>query len=417
MIEAAYLNPTAYGDLTGVNFMVWLVGHLLVDQKFMPIFSMLFGAGIVLMADRRRAAGRGGAGVHFRRMGVLLVFGLLHARLLWYGDILYSYAVCGLVVYLFRNWRPRSLVLLGILSICVSPALMLLCQWSLPHWKAAEVEKFVAEFVPPAEAVADEVATYRGGWWDQMDHRWPAAWRFETFIFLFFVAWRTGGLMLVGMALFKLGVFSARRSAGVYSMMIGVGLLVGVPIVAYGVRRQFDVGWDPRQSLFLLGQYNYWGSLMVSAGWVGLVVLICRGGLLPTIRQRLAAMGRLAFTHYLLQTVICTLIFYGHGLGLFGRVERIGQIGIVVAVSAVQLASSPIWLQRFRMGPAEWLWRSLVYMKAQPLRRAVVNPCRGLPGRPLLRGGRRRACWSSYPDRGHRMVKACSAIDDVRASQ
>ncbi len=370
MVWVAYVNPTVYGDLTGANYGVWLLSHLLADQKFMPIFSMLFGAGIVLMTSRRRAAGRGSAGVHYRRMGFLLLFGLLHAHLLWYGDILYHYAVCGLVVYLFRNWRARFLILLGVSSIAVPSALSLFFQCTIPFWRAQDVESFVREFAPTQDMIAAELAAYRGGWWAQMGHRAPTALMMETYVLASTVAWRAGGLMLVGMALFKLNVFSAKRSAGLYLVMVAAALVVGIPAVACGVRHNFAANWDPLKFVFLGSQYNYWASLLVSLGWVGLVMFVCKRRLWPAMRRRLAAVGRMALTNYLLQTVICTAIFYGHGLGLFGRVERVGQIAIVLAVSAVQFIISLAWLRHFRFGPAEWLWRTLVYMKAQPMRHA-----------------------------------------------
>src|SRR5258708_23123865 len=110
MVEAAYDNPTAYGDLNGANFLVWLLSHLFADQKFISIFSMLFGAGIVLMWRKAERSGARPARLHYRRMGWLILFGLLHAYLLWYGDILYAYGICGLFVCLFRRKSPRTLI-------------------------------------------------------------------------------------------------------------------------------------------------------------------------------------------------------------------------------------------------------------------------------------------------------------------
>ena len=120
MIEAAYFNPTAYGDLTGANYVVWLVAHIFFDQKFMAIFSMLFGAGIVLMASRVEASGGRPAGLHYRRTFWLIVFGLLHTHLFWFGDVLFVYGVCGLWVYLFRKVRPGWLLTFGLLILSVS---------------------------------------------------------------------------------------------------------------------------------------------------------------------------------------------------------------------------------------------------------------------------------------------------------
>ncbi|MCH7814611.1 MAG: DUF418 domain-containing protein, partial [Planctomycetes bacterium] len=190
----------------------------------------------------------------------------------------------------------------------------------------------------------------------------------QTYLLLTGFLWRAGGLMLIGMALFKLGVLSAKRATRVYAAMILVGALVGVPLVLYGVGRNFDLNWDAQQCMFLGPQFNYWGSLFVSLAWVGAIMLLCRRGLLRPLTRLLAAAGRMAFSNYILQTVICTTIFYGHGLGLFGKVERTGQMAIVVMVWAVVLSSSPLWLGRFRFGPLEWLWRSLTYWKRQPFR-------------------------------------------------
>ncbi|MFQ5724758.1 MAG: DUF418 domain-containing protein, partial [Terriglobia bacterium] len=178
--------------------------------------------------------------------------------------------------------------------------------------------------------------------------------------------WRAAGLMLVGMGLYKLGVFSARGSPRFYAGLIAAALLVGMPVVVYGIHWNFSHGWPP-VSLFYGSQFNYWGSLLVSLGWVGAVMLICQRRALGWLTRRLAAVGQMAFSNYLLHTLICTTIFYGHGLGLFGQVERVGQILIVFGVWGFQLLVSPLWLRRFRFGPLEWLWRSLTYGKLQPM--------------------------------------------------
>ena len=115
-------------------------------------------------------------------------------------------------------------------------------------------------------------------------------------------------------------------------------------------------------------QFNYWGSIAVSLAWVGAVMLLCRAGRPAGLLARLAAVGRMAFSLYIFQTLAATLIFYGHGLGLFGRVERVGQIAIVAALTLLQLWLAPLWLKRFRFGPLEWAWRSLTYFRRQPLR-------------------------------------------------
>lgn len=374
MIWAAYLNPTAYGDLTGANYWVWLLSHVLTDQKFMTIFSMLFGAGIVLLSSRVEARGQSATGVHYQRMFWLIVFGLLHAYLLWYGDILFFYGICGLVVYLFRKLSPRKLLVLGLLTIAVPSALYLFFGWSMQFWPAEAVEELQQEsWRPGPEKLAWEVEAYRGGWLQQMAHRVPKSFEFETGALLIWGFWRAGGLMLVGMALFKLGLFSAKRSAALYRTLIAVALLVGVPAILYGMHRNFATGWDVRYSFFFGWQFNYWGSLIVSMGWIGLVMLVCQRSALTALTRPFAAVGQMAFTNYILQTVICTTIFYGHGFGLFGQVERTGQVAIVAGVWVFQLLVSPVWLRYFLFGPLEWLWRSLTYLQWQPFRRLPLS--------------------------------------------
>ena len=174
--------------------------------------------------------------------------------------------------------------------------------------------------------------------------------------------------MLLGMALFKWGVFSARSSRRTYLIFIGLGILAGIPLSGLGIIRRVAIDWAPIHSFFVLGQYNYWGSYLTALGWIGLVMLICQSGALPGLRRRLAAVGRMALTNYLMHTVLCSLIFYGYGLALFGSVSRVGQVGITVAIWMFQLWLAPLWLDRFRFGPMEWLWRSLSYLKRPPFR-------------------------------------------------
>ncbi len=367
MIGAAYFSPTAFGDLTGANWIVWLFSHVLADQKFMTIFSMLFGAGIVIMSERAVAAGRSAAALHYRRMLWLIVFGLAHAYLLWYGDILYLYGVCGLVVFLFHKLSPRWLLVLGVLSLAVCSGIWNFLGWSIQFWPPEALADLAADVQPDAAAVAEEIAIYRGGWLTQMTKRVPGALEFQTFILLIWGGWRAGGLMLIGMAVFKLGVFSVRRSDSFYLTLVIIALVIGLPVVLLGVPGILAMGARPG-TFFTVTQFNFWGSIAMSFGWVGLVMLAFRAGWPRFLLTRLAAVGRMAFSLYILQTVIATTIFYGHGFGLFGQVNRIGQIAIVAAMTILQLGIAPLWLERFRFGPLEWLWRSLTYWRAQPMR-------------------------------------------------
>lgn len=143
-----------------------------------------------------------------------------------------------------------------------------------------------------------------------------------------------------------------------------IGFAIGFPMVLYGVQ-QFEANdWSMEYSFFQGHQYNWWGSLFISFGYLCGVMLLCQHSGLVKL---LAPVGQMALTNYLLQTIICTLVFYGHGLGWFGSLNRIELIGVVVAVWFLQIVLSSVWLSRFRFGPFEWFWRSLTYWKLQPV--------------------------------------------------
>jgi uncharacterized protein len=373
MIGSAYLNPTTYGDLHGWNYAVWYGCFLFADLKFMSIFSMLFGAGILLMTSRIEASGRRPGPIHYRRMGWLALFGCLHGYLLWPGDILFTYALGGMVAFLARKWRPRTLIVSGLLFTSVASALFVGSYVSMPYWPKKQAETMREQMWAPTRAgVAKELATYRAGWLAEEKDRavQNVGMQIQGNVFLAF--WRAYGLMLVGMGMFKLGVFSAKAPARIYGWFIALGLLVGLPVIAFGVRQEFAHHWDFRQTFFLDFQWNYWASLLVCLFWIGLVMLVCQKGWMAGVRRRLGAVGRMAFTNYLMDTILCTFIFYGWGLGFFGKVSRVEQFGVVLAVWALQLFLSPLWLEHFLFGPFEWIWRSLTYWKIQPMRRRAV---------------------------------------------
>ena len=362
MPEAAYINPTAYGSLDGANGWAWLVSHVLADRKFMAIFSMLFGAGILLFTGRAEARGDPPARLHVRRMLWLVVFGLAHAYLLWYGDILVAYGICGLLVYPLRRLRPGGRLVLGLAVMAVASGLALAEGVAWPLRPEAERAEFVEEnWAPPAEFVDEEVAAYRGGWADQMTLRVPVAWALQTDYFIHTELWRVAGLMLIGMSLFQWEVFSARRSRRFYRRMILLGAGLAIPFILLGVQLNRAHQWSPDYSLFFGPQINSWASLLMAMAWIGLVMEACLRPRLAPLLAPLKAVGRMAFTNYILQTILCTTLFYGHGLGLFGKVDRVGQLLIVLGIWMVLLVTSSAWLRKFRYGPLEWLWRSLTY--------------------------------------------------------
>lgn len=219
---------------------------------------------------------------------------------------------------------------------------------------------------PGPEALTAEVAAYRGGWLDQMAPRAATATLRFTTAFVLEYGWRVFGLMLLGMALYRWGFFTAMRTRAEYALLIAMGGFIGLPIVLWGVAENIAAGWEFAYSFPFGSQYNYWSSLLVSGGFIGIVMLVCLSGVLPRLTRALAAVGRTALSNYLLQTALCTLVFYGFGLGLFGSFDRVQQLAVVFGVWAIELVLSPLWLKHYRFGPLEWLWRSLTYMEPQP---------------------------------------------------
>jgi uncharacterized protein len=368
---AAYFNPTALGPPQPLDFTIWLTSHLFFDQKFMTIFSILFGAGILLMTTRVEERGGRAARLHYRRMFFLLVFGLIHAYLIWYGDVLVLYAVCGSIVFLFRRWRPIPLVITGVMVLAVAPTFMRLGYASAPP----EALQQIRDFWSPSPALLQrELTAFQGGWLTQLPLRAEFSMGMHLFEMWIWGIWRAGGLMLVGMALLKWGVLTAQRPRDFYPRLFITGWLLGLPIILLGVIRMSQANWEAAYSFMIGGTYNYAASILVSLGWIGLFVSVWITRALGTFANRLVAVGRTAFSCYILTSLMCTFIFYGHGLGLFGRVRRPGQVLVTLIVWTTLLIVAPLWLERFRFGPLEWVWRTLTYGERQPMRRSASLP-------------------------------------------
>jgi uncharacterized protein len=370
-VYAAHANPTAYGTLLGPDWWAWLVSYVLVDGRFTAIFGMTFGAGIAILAERYGRAGLPVARIHYRRMAGLLVLGVLHAYLVWYGDFLVCLALCGSVAYIYRDVPPRKMLVVGMLIMAVATLVSIEAARSMPSWSAEQDARIRHFWAPPAEVVRQEIEAYRGGWLAQMSQRIPAALARETVGFAAHSFWQMTGLMLIGMALFKLGILSAAWSTTFYVAAALGGFGVGIPLVLYGMRENFASGWELRRAMLIDGTANYWGGFLVGAGWVALVMLVCRLGvrLAPV-----AAVGRLSLSNYLLQSILFTTIFYGHGLGLFADVGRAGQLLTALGVAAIGIIASNVWTRYFAVGPVEWLWRSATLGRRIPVRAPVDVP-------------------------------------------
>ena len=204
---AAYGNPLGYGTVEGADYWVFTLSMVLGDMKFMAIFSMLFGAGMVLFVERLLETGRSAYAVHYRRMAWLLVIGLLHAYLLWYGDILVGYAMCGMILVGCRRLPPWLLLATGFAMLLLGSMLFLGLGWLIINFGPEEMARAAFDSPASQESLQYELEAYTGGWLGQMGHRAIASGMVQTFGFAFFVLWRAGGLMLVGMALYRWGVF------------------------------------------------------------------------------------------------------------------------------------------------------------------------------------------------------------------
>lgn len=368
MIQAAYINPTAYGDFEGVNRWVWILSNIFGDQKFMTIFSILFGAGFILLTQRAEVKGVNAAGLHYRRTFWLLILGLAHAHLLWHGDILVPYALCAFFVFLFRKKTAKALFTIGMIFISVSSIIYLLAGWSMQFWSPEQIQEVMVSWKPNPEIVAKEISDFRGGWFEQLNQRVPTAFLYETSLFLIWSFWRAGGLMLVGMAFFKWNILTGERNREFYFKGLIICLIAGLTIIIFGLVKNFQQNFRMEYSFFLGSQFNYWGSLLLSFAYICLIMILSKSQSNNRLLKPIAGVGRTAFSNYILQTIICTTLFYGHGFGLFGSVERGTQILIMIGIWIFQIVITNIWLRYFRFGPLEWLWRSLTYWKYQPMR-------------------------------------------------
>jgi len=368
MIGAAYINPMAYGNLEGINKWIWILSHVLASEKFMSIFSILFGAGIILLYERKLQQGKHPGKVHYFRNFWLLIFGMLHAYLLWYGDILVAYSLCAFLVFFFRKKKVKTLLIWSGVFFIIPVLLNVMSGFSISYWPEESYNQNLQSWLPDAEIVQQELDAMRGSFKEQQSIRVHKAIFMQTFYFFWAVLWRVTSMMLLGMALFKSGVLLAEKSTTFYKRIILIGFTIALPLISLGVYFNFKLNWRMDFSMFIGNQFNYIGSVAMAFGYIGIVMLIAKSDKLIRLKEVLSATGKMAFTNYILMTVIAGFTFYGHGLGLFGKVERVFQLLLVLGIWSIILILSPWWLRRFYFGPLEWLWRVLTYRKFIPFR-------------------------------------------------
>ena len=223
----------------------------------MTLFSMLFGAGVVLMTSKAERQGGHSLWLHYRRMFWLLIIGLVHAYLLWAGDVLVLYAICGFVIYWFRRWSPKWLLLLGVVVFAIGPLLSFAGGASVQFAPSEVRAELVPNLAVPGSSgqrnrsVPQRLAGSNGG-------ARAMTVELQTTALFFWGLWRAGGLMLMGMGFFKWGIFSGERRNRFYTVLIAMGLLIGLPVVAWGGYQNFAHGWDPSR---IRGYSEGWGSL------------------------------------------------------------------------------------------------------------------------------------------------------------
>ncbi len=390
---AAYMNPTAHGGDGGLNLAYWFANVIFFEGKMRTIFSMLFGASVVLMTVRAEERGGGikVADIYYRRTLWLILFGVLHAYFIWFGDILYGYGLIGLALFPLRKARPKLLIIAGVLLLLVSPVKaffemrpdiklrdravaaaraeaagqQLTDAQKEDKKKWEEKEK---QMKPDPARIKEDIDRQRGGYWTVFVWRAGLVAEIESTMTYRYLLYDVGGMMLIGMALMSLGVFSAKRSDGFYLKLVLLGYVLGASVnavVAWYLRKGQYVALEA--ILAMRTAYDF-GRLTVALGHVGLLMLIIKGGWLRWLTSRLAAAGQMALTNYLVTSVICTLFFNGYGLGMFGRMQRYQLLYVVFGVWLAILIWSPIWLRHFRFGPMEWVWRSLTRWERQPMK-------------------------------------------------
>ena len=388
---AARLNPLIAGGFDGTNRFLWWVGYLMFDEKMIALFSMLFGAGLVLQADCAVKTEGSPARKFYSRTLILLFIGLTHAYLLWDGDILVTYALCGMLVYPLHRLSPLFLIPLGVLLMLVAipPGLLIADVFSEARRAAERVEQLnqdgstvtaadrtaAAEWVeirrsfqPSAEELAGILSQARAeGYIAHIRRKAPEAFAVQTQLFFAAFLWLVSGRMLIGMALMKLGIFSGTHSNGFYLAIALVGHGVGLPLVYLCGERLIKLEFDPVAIFGGALLWNSYAGMLVALGHIGMTIFLYKTGWLYWIISPLAAVGRMALSNYLAQSLICTTLFCGWGFGLIGRLDRIALCAVVVLIWMTQLVYSQLWLARFRFGPAEWLWRSLTNQMTKKL--------------------------------------------------
>jgi uncharacterized protein len=373
---AAYLNPMYTGGAEPLNLALWAGAFIAVDGKMRALFAMLFGASLLLMSEG--SAPGEAMRRHAARMAVLFVFGMLHGSLLWSGDILLPFALAGLAIWPLRQLAVPRLFVLGIVALALQAAINLMF-----GLRAISAEAAAARPDAPPQAIeaweslrsttwtapedlARETALYRGGLADILAIRHEAMLFARLFLLPFVFLIEAIGLMLIGMGLYRLGWWQGRFETRHYARVACLAIPLGWALGALLAARFHASGFAPA-TFFLTDAARVLVAPGVALGYAAAVIALVKAEFAPRLAARLAACGRMALSNYLLASILANLVFTGIGLGLYGTLSRAQAYLVVLAIWALQLGWSKPWLEHFRYGPFEWLWRSLARLERQPM--------------------------------------------------
>jgi uncharacterized protein len=378
MPEWAYVSPGVYGGETLADQISWFLSFIFVDGKMRGLFSLLFGASMMLIVERAEAKQQNAARVHYARMFWLALFGLAHYFLLWFGDILFLYATVGCLAFVMHHWEPKRLIKwalivygLGFLLWAAQFGALQFLQWAATQPAAdPDMVKSYQEILASDEFrpdVAKELALHRGNWGGIFADKLPEWWAPLAAVLQSIT--ETLPLMMIGMAMKKSGFITGDWAQSDYRFWVNRLLLPGLLLSALLAAGVWAANFNLIHTLAVFLAWSVIPRLMLTIGYAALLILLIHRLSGSALLDRIAATGRAAFTNYLGTSIVMSTIFYGYGLGLYGYVSRPALWLFVLGAWGVMLIWSKPWLDRFHYGPLEWLWRSLARMELQPLRR------------------------------------------------
>jgi len=365
----AMSDPLVISDAPA-NAVAHTITSIVFLMKFMFLFALLFGSGVIMYARKfDKADDEGnyhtkifhGASLWYLRCGILLCFGLMHAYLLWYGDILVLYALAGLtLLWWVRRLNPKLQFWGGLALFYMGSAFSagLTC-WA--YWALTEGHMSMEEmFGDPTR----EIVGYTGSFFDAFKTRFFTTLMIQIFmgVLMMPAIW---GIMTMGMGLTRMRILTGEKSLGFYVKAAIICLGVGVPVTVFGylyVHHTFDLAPG-----FLWQAFAQPVGVPMAFGLGALVIALAKWAPARIITVPLAAVGRMALTNYFLHTILCTTFFYGYGFGKYASIEYPQLWLVVFTVWGINIVFSMLWLRVFTMGPFEWAWRVLTYRQLVPI--------------------------------------------------